>query len=304
MDRISDRQPARLAALRRTLGAALARRGPLCGVHGQQRQRAVSARVSLSRLGDRLVQRGQAVRPVHPRAACRRPASRRPTTRSATSNSPPRASWSWASRTWPSATRNASAWPWPTSRSTRPAARFLGLTIACAKCHDHKFDPIPTADYYALAGIFRSSEPMMGVRRDPRVDPFATGMIPLAGEPCDFTDEDQRTDAQACGPATSAERPGRAQREISDPARARTAAEPIHQGVCPARRSAVRAKSSKQAMDESEAKLAALRERFIAARAAIRSWACARRNRPTARSTSAARIRNSATKCRAAFRAC
>jgi len=34
---------------------------------------------------------------------------------------------------------------------------FLGLTIACARCHDHKFDPIPTADYYSLAGIFFSS---------------------------------------------------------------------------------------------------------------------------------------------------
>jgi hypothetical protein len=34
---------------------------------------------------------------------------------------------------------------------------FLGLTIACARCHDHKFDPIPTADYYGLAGIFYSS---------------------------------------------------------------------------------------------------------------------------------------------------
>ncbi|MDA7881205.1 PSD1 and planctomycete cytochrome C domain-containing protein [Akkermansiaceae bacterium] len=31
---------------------------------------------------------------------------------------------------------------------------FLGLTVSCARCHDHKFDPIPTADYYALAGIF------------------------------------------------------------------------------------------------------------------------------------------------------
>ncbi len=30
---------------------------------------------------------------------------------------------------------------------------FLAQTIACARCHDHKFDPIPTADYYALAGI-------------------------------------------------------------------------------------------------------------------------------------------------------
>ncbi len=34
---------------------------------------------------------------------------------------------------------------------------FLGLTLACARCHDHKFDPIPTADYYSLAGIFFSS---------------------------------------------------------------------------------------------------------------------------------------------------
>ncbi|WP_422927876.1 DUF1553 domain-containing protein [Singulisphaera sp. PoT] len=34
---------------------------------------------------------------------------------------------------------------------------FLGLTVACARCHDHKFDPIPTQDYYSLAGIFSSS---------------------------------------------------------------------------------------------------------------------------------------------------
>ncbi|MDG2219878.1 MAG: DUF1549 domain-containing protein, partial [Rubripirellula sp.] len=33
---------------------------------------------------------------------------------------------------------------------------FLGLTVACARCHDHKFDPITSADYYALAGIFAS----------------------------------------------------------------------------------------------------------------------------------------------------
>jgi hypothetical protein len=35
---------------------------------------------------------------------------------------------------------------------------FLGLTLGCARCHDHKFDPIPTRDYYALAGIFRSTK--------------------------------------------------------------------------------------------------------------------------------------------------
>ena len=33
---------------------------------------------------------------------------------------------------------------------------FLGLTVACARCHDHKFDPITTKDYYALAGVFAS----------------------------------------------------------------------------------------------------------------------------------------------------
>ncbi len=34
---------------------------------------------------------------------------------------------------------------------------FMGLTLGCARCHDHKFDPVPTADYYALAGIFLST---------------------------------------------------------------------------------------------------------------------------------------------------
>lgn len=35
---------------------------------------------------------------------------------------------------------------------------FLGLTIACARCHDHKFDPISTKDYYSLASIFASTK--------------------------------------------------------------------------------------------------------------------------------------------------
>ncbi len=37
---------------------------------------------------------------------------------------------------------------------------FLGMTFGCARCHDHKFDPIPTADYYSLAGIFKSTKTM------------------------------------------------------------------------------------------------------------------------------------------------
>jgi len=35
---------------------------------------------------------------------------------------------------------------------------MLGLTVTCARCHDHKFDPIPTKDYYALHGVFASTE--------------------------------------------------------------------------------------------------------------------------------------------------
>ncbi len=55
---------------------------------------------------------------------------------------------------------------------------FLGLTLSCARCHDHKFDPISTADYYALAGIFFSTHIL------PNVGPKTGGppmlRVPLA----------------------------------------------------------------------------------------------------------------------------
>jgi hypothetical protein len=41
---------------------------------------------------------------------------------------------------------------------------FLGLTLGCARCHDHKFDPIPTTDYYALAGILASTRTLDGFK--------------------------------------------------------------------------------------------------------------------------------------------
>ena len=46
------------------------------------------------------------------------------------------------------------------------ARAMLGLTVACARCHDHKFDAIRTTDYYALAGIFRSTEPFQNEVRN------------------------------------------------------------------------------------------------------------------------------------------
>jgi hypothetical protein len=49
---------------------------------------------------------------------------------------------------------------------------LLGLTVACARCHDHKFDPVSTKDYYALAGVFastmRTERPMFDV--DPKTE--------------------------------------------------------------------------------------------------------------------------------------
>lgn len=57
---------------------------------------------------------------------------------------------------------------------------LLGMSISCARCHDHKFDPIPTRDYYALAGILRSTK----VIRDPKenVAHWIDTPLPLEGE--------------------------------------------------------------------------------------------------------------------------
>ncbi len=79
---------------------------------------------------------------------------------------------------------------------------FLGLTLSCARCHDHKFDPIPTADYYSLAGIFFSSHIL------PKLAPKGSGefllRIPLAA-PAEL---DRRTQREA--------RIARLEKEIAD----------------------------------------------------------------------------------------
>ncbi len=57
---------------------------------------------------------------------------------------------------------------------------FMGLTVTCARCHDHKYDPIPTKDYYSLYGVFASTNepaelPLIGeVKRTPEVIAFET----------------------------------------------------------------------------------------------------------------------------------
>ena len=52
---------------------------------------------------------------------------------------------------------------------------FMGLTLGCARCHTHKFDPIPTADYYSLAGIFKSTKVMLTYRVDSKWNTQAMG---------------------------------------------------------------------------------------------------------------------------------
>jgi hypothetical protein len=56
---------------------------------------------------------------------------------------------------------------------------FLGLSVSCARCHDHKFDPIPTRDYYAMYGIFNSSRYAFP---GAEIYPHPADFVPLAPE--------------------------------------------------------------------------------------------------------------------------
>jgi hypothetical protein len=71
---------------------------------------------------------------------------------------------------------------------------LLGLTVACARCHDHKYDPIPTEDYYGLAGIFASTRMFnrpLDAKREKKGDeakqPKDALHIVCEGKPTDLT---------------------------------------------------------------------------------------------------------------------
>ena len=59
---------------------------------------------------------------------------------------------------------------------------LLGVTTGCARCHDHKFDPVPQSDYYALAGIFRSTRTLDGRMSGVFSDVMRVPLAETAGE--------------------------------------------------------------------------------------------------------------------------
>jgi len=60
---------------------------------------------------------------------------------------------------------------------------LLGLSVGCARCHDHKTDPIPTRDYYAMAGFFTSTETMWGVAANEKLTAPPTDLHVLEAAP-------------------------------------------------------------------------------------------------------------------------
>jgi hypothetical protein len=97
---------------------------------------------------------------------------------------------------------------------------FLGLTVSCARCHDHKFDPIPTADYYSLYGIFASSVepetlPVIGTQGTPeQYQDYVKQWAPIQRELQaleQFTDKDKRK-----GKAKTAAKPAMTKKEMAE----------------------------------------------------------------------------------------
>ncbi|HEY7118997.1 MAG TPA: PSD1 and planctomycete cytochrome C domain-containing protein [Tepidisphaeraceae bacterium] len=107
---------------------------------------------------------------------------------------------------------------------------FLATTIACARCHDHKFDPIPTAEYYSLAGIFASTDEFTGIERRRmanRQNPYSDDhFIKLSGYKAgaeskkDLDDDEVRAQARrALGKMAVAARLGQTYTQPSTPPR-------------------------------------------------------------------------------------
>ena len=70
---------------------------------------------------------------------------------------------------------------------------FLGLTVSCARCHDHKFDPIPTKDYYSLYGVFANTEEPRSIMQAPTL----LTQVPKTPELLDYVAQAQALQVKA-----------------------------------------------------------------------------------------------------------
>ena len=132
------------------MGAALARPGAVCRDRRLRVRPGPARRLAISRLGGRGLQSRHALRPVRPPATCRR-------------RGRPGDPWAFI------ATGFNRCYPDMVDLNDQGLRRqnalnditettglvFLGLTIGCARCHDHKFDPIRQTDYYCAPGLLR-----------------------------------------------------------------------------------------------------------------------------------------------------
>lgn len=94
---------------------------------------------------------------------------------------------------------------------------LMGLTLACARCHDHKFDPISTADYYALAGILSSTHTMESLKT---VAKWNENVIASAEDVQRLNEHNQQV---AAAEAIIAQRETTAEADLTEPQRAELA---------------------------------------------------------------------------------
>ena len=156
------RPPARVAALWRTLGTPLAGCGRLLRFRRRCRGQRPRSGLEVSRLRHQRVQQEQAVRPVPPGAACRRPAGQLQAWQPPTPEQIEPLTATGFLRTTADITDNQTIYEVDKYFDAQEKAMetslkaVLGVTIQCARCHDHKFDPILQQDYYKLMAVFQA----------------------------------------------------------------------------------------------------------------------------------------------------